>query len=425
MSPALMEQSGVTDRASTPVQVERRPTPYPYRAMLAVCSDLDLTPDARTYHECLRFLNTSETTSMGQGLGLEVGNTIYFDMAPDQFAYWNTDDAGRAMVRRLIRSGHIDCLHSFGDLAATRAQAARSLDDLDRHDCRLAVWIDHAVAPSNFGADIMCGSGDVPGSPVYHADLSAAFGIRYVWRGRVTSVTGQNVPRRLGGIFDPSHPVASAVTLARETAKGVLARRGHPKYVMHAPNAILKPVELRDGRPMVEFLRFNPHWAGVNRGETAMGLSEALTRRMCERLVRRGGIGVFYTHLGKFRQISEPFEAPARDAFRMLARFQADGEILVTTTRRLLDYCAALERVQIDASTSGDVTDLHVTAAAATGTVAPEPLDGLTVYVRDPARTRVFVDGRDMTAAITRNAADETGRASVSFPWPRLQFPAT
>ena len=39
---------------------------------------------------------------------------FYFDMPPDQFAYWNTDDAGREMVRALIRSGHIDCFHSFG-----------------------------------------------------------------------------------------------------------------------------------------------------------------------------------------------------------------------------------------------------------------------------------------------------------------------
>jgi hypothetical protein len=237
----------------------------------------------------------------------------------------------------------------------------------------------------------------------------------------VTSVTGQNVPRRLGGIFDASYPVASAVTLARETAKGVLAHRGHSKYAMHASNQVLRPVALRDGRPMLEFLRFNPHWAGVSRGETAMGLSDALTTEMCERLIRRGGIGIFYTHLGKFRTRSEPFESPARDAFRMLARLQSDGQILVTTTRRLLDYCAALDQVRIDASTDGHLTDLHVTAA--TGGSAPAPMDGLTVYVRDPARTRVFVDGTDMTASITRNAADRSGRPSVSFPWPRLQFP--
>ena len=100
--------------------VSLRRIPYPYRAMLVICSDLDETPDRHVYFEIMRYLNTTGFTIMGPGLGLEVGNTIYFDMPPDQFSYWNTDDKGRGMIRALIRSGHIDCLHSFGDLAVTR-----------------------------------------------------------------------------------------------------------------------------------------------------------------------------------------------------------------------------------------------------------------------------------------------------------------
>ena len=125
--------------------------------MLAICSDLDETPDPGVYWQTMRFLNTTEATPMGPGVGLEVGNSIYFDMPPGQLAYWNTDDAGRAMLRTLLRSGHIDCLHSFGDLAATRRHAGRALDELARHDCRVAVWVDHAVAPSNLGSDIDTG----------------------------------------------------------------------------------------------------------------------------------------------------------------------------------------------------------------------------------------------------------------------------
>ncbi|MCX5673851.1 MAG: hypothetical protein NTX87_02485 [Planctomycetota bacterium] len=75
--------------------LQLRRLPYPYRAMLTICSDLDDTTDGRVYCEILRFLNTTEATAMGPGLGLEVANSIYFDMPPDQFAYWNTDDAGR------------------------------------------------------------------------------------------------------------------------------------------------------------------------------------------------------------------------------------------------------------------------------------------------------------------------------------------
>ncbi|MCH8853657.1 MAG: hypothetical protein IID41_13540, partial [Planctomycetes bacterium] len=228
----------------TPVAVNAgvslRRWPYPYKAALAICSDLDETPDRHVYWEIMRFLNTFETTSMGTGVGLEVGNSIYFDMPPDQFAYWNTDDAGREMVRTLIRSGHIDCLHSYGDLATQRSHAARALEELERHDCRLKVWVDHSKAPTNFGSDIMCGSGDVPGSPVYHADLTCAFGIRYVSRGRATSVIGQDVPARMRDVFTPRHLVASGKTVAKEVAKHWLAVAGNEKYAMHGPNRVLR-----------------------------------------------------------------------------------------------------------------------------------------------------------------------------------------
>ena len=93
------------------IEVEPRRCPYPYRAMLAICSDLDETPDRETYWNIMRYLNTGQQTAMGTGVNLEVGNSIYFDMPANQFAYWNTDDAGRAMIRMLIKSGHIDCLH--------------------------------------------------------------------------------------------------------------------------------------------------------------------------------------------------------------------------------------------------------------------------------------------------------------------------
>ena len=239
-------------------EVELRRRPYPYQAMLAICSDLDNTPDWRVYWEIMRFFNTTQTTALGPGVGLEVGNSIYFDMPPDEFAYGNTDDRGRAMVRALVRSGHIDCLHSYGDLATSRRHAGAALDELARHDCHIEVWIDHRVAPTNFGADIMRGVGDVPGDNAYHADLTCGFGVQYVWRGRVTSVIGQGIPRRLSGVLTGRHPLGSARTLAKEAAKGVLARLGHAKYAMHGPNDVLRRAQLPRWPPGVRVPALQP-----------------------------------------------------------------------------------------------------------------------------------------------------------------------
>src|SRR4051812_9900410 len=92
------EDVSLAESCSGRMRCALRRLPYPYRAMLAICSDLDETPDRHVYLETMRFLNTQELTTMGNGVGLEVGNTIYFDMPSDQFAYWNTDNTGRAMV---------------------------------------------------------------------------------------------------------------------------------------------------------------------------------------------------------------------------------------------------------------------------------------------------------------------------------------
>src|SRR5512145_1269480 len=58
------QHTAVADRAPGVVQpsagpsVAPRSMPHPYRAMLAICSDLDETCDLDTYVETLRFLNT-------------------------------------------------------------------------------------------------------------------------------------------------------------------------------------------------------------------------------------------------------------------------------------------------------------------------------------------------------------------------------
>lgn len=254
--------------------VSLRPLPYPYRAAMAICSDLDETPDQRIYFETARFLNTGQETVMGRGVELEVGNTIYFDMPANHFSYWNTNDAGRSMINTCIRSGHIDCLHSFGDKTSSRAQAAKAIDELARNGNRLEVWIDHAVAPTNFGPDIMRGEGDLLGSIVYHADISCAFGIRFVWLGRVTSTIGQEVTRRLKGIWNPSYKLKSFKTILTEAAKGALATCGYVKYGIHKPNQVIREVVLRDGQRVYEFLRSNPHYCGVSCGTTADGIAE-------------------------------------------------------------------------------------------------------------------------------------------------------
>ena len=344
---------------TTTAAVQLAKYPYPYRAMIAICSDLDQTPTPAVYAEVMRFLNTTESTPMGPGVGLEVGNSLYFMMPPDQFSYFGSDDAAREMARTLIHSGHIDCVHSYGNDARTRRDVERVLSELVQHACRFRVWVDHSTAATNFGPDIMRGSGDVPGSTAYHADLTTAYGIRYVWRGRTTSITGQETPvtpRRLTRIFDPAHPVGSTRTALKQAVKIWLGRRAHPRWAMHAANRVCRPTRLRDGRPVWEFLRANPHWAGPGIGATADGIASVLTQRFLDLLVQREGACVLYTHLGKVTDLHCPFGERTQNAFRRLAAMHEPGWIHVTTTHRLLRYLTVRDSVRFSASRIGERT---------------------------------------------------------------------
>ena len=401
-----------------------RNMPYPYRAMLAICSDLDETADRHVYWRIIQFLNTTQSTTMGPGVGLETGNSIYFDMR-EGFAYWTTDDAGRAMIRDLIRSGHIDCLHSFGDSATTRSHAARALDELSRNGCWIQVWVDHAVAPTNFIADIMDGHGDEAGHPAYHADLTTAYGIRYVWRGLVTSVVGQEVPARLSGLWTLRHPIRSARTVSKEAVKQLLARRGHTKFGPHAGNRVLQTTALRDGWAVYEFLRANPYWGGVASGDTGRDIGAVLRPGMLHRLVRRGGVCLLYTHLGKCSSPDRPFGPEAVAGLRRLADEYQRGRILVTTSLRCLRYVTVRQQISwtvrkdavgivIEISTNQSDPRLH--------RISANDMEGLTFYVPVGVTARIEVDGSPVPS-IQTNFRDETGRSSIMLPWSRLPFP--
>jgi hypothetical protein len=319
-----------------------------------------------------------------------------------------------------MRSGHVDCLHSFGDLATTRSHAGRALEELDRHGCRLQVWVDHAVAPTNFGADIMMGSGDVPGAAAYHADLSCAYGIKYVWRGRVTSVVGQNATRSIGRIFTARHALQSARTLAKEAAKGVLGASGQSRYAMHASNALLKSVRLRSDHQATEFVRSNPHWGGVSCGDTAAGIAEVLTDRMLDQLVERQAVCVLYTHLGKVRSRDALFDLAGRAALDRLARRAAEGTLLVTTTRRLLGYCAASQALDCRMTITNQTALIE---AHGPQPVASGDLQGITFDVPPQTTTAELSVNGSEPIELALNPPDAMGHPSASVPWTRLEYP--
>jgi len=400
------------------MSVSLRKYPYPYSAMLAICSDLDETPNKDIYFETARYLNTTEETSLGKGVGLEVGNTIYFDMPEHNFSYTNTDDGGRQKIHQLIESGHIDCLHSFGDFVNERSLIEKHWNAIQAGKRKIEVWVDHAQAPTNLDNDIMQGQGAEVGKPAYHSDLTVQSGmLPFIWKGRVTSCVAQNAKRSYQALLNKKQIKASLKTIALEFAKGWFARLGNKKYAMHKDNKVLRKSELVDGTEINEFMRCNPSWGGVSCFDQARGIHFVLTKEVLDTLVKKQGCSILYNHLGKVHSVAQPFTNETRQAFELLASYQNSNKILTSTTRRLLGYCRTVDELDFAVKIVGKETHIYLSTE-----YSGEDLHGLTWYVDQPKRTKLYINGKLFNDVII-NPPDINNRSSISIPWTLLTFP--
>ena len=401
------------------MSVSLRKYPYPYSAMLAICSDLDETPNKEIYFETARYLNTTEETLLGKGVGLEVGNTIYFDMPEHNFSYTNTDDDGRQKVHQLIESGHIDCLHSFGDFVKDRALIEKHWNAIQAGKRKLEVWVDHAQAPTNLDNDIMHGQGAEEGKPAYHSDLTVQSGmLGFIWKGRVTSIVAQNTSRSYAAIFNSTEVLKSGKTILLEFIKGWFARFGNVKYAMHKDNKVLRQSKLVDGTKVNEFMRCSPSWGGISCFDQARGIHHVLTKEMLNTLVKKAGCSVLYSHLGKVHSVAQPFTNETRQAFELLSSYQQSRQILTSTTRRLLGYCRTVDELDFSVKAVGKETHIFLSTE-----YSGEDLHGLTWYVDKPEKVKLHINEK-LFEGIAINPPDDSNSPSISIPWTFLPFPS-
>jgi hypothetical protein len=429
------EQQAVASEPLNAGRAALRAFPYPYRAALAICSDIDETQDSAEFLAIQRFLNTEAETSMGRGVGLEIGNSFYFYDKKNEFSYFTSDKRAPRLIVEMIHAGYIDCLHSYGNAATQRYQIARALDTLDQHNCKLDVWINHFGAPSNLCRKFeymldQC-RGDDPQSDVYHTDLTLSYGIQFAWVGATTRVIGQAAQRArtlspMTHIVDPRHPIASTTSILKEVRKRALGMRGDERFIIHRHNRLIDTLQLTDGRKVHEFLRYCNHPVDISLGATSRGLAYAIAPRVLKRLVEVGGYMLVYTHLSKNSDCGQPIAPETVTALRHLADEQRNGRILVTTTSRLLNYHRAHRYLACSQRPEGGRLriDIERLDDPIFGPIAPtrRHVQGLTFYVSDPSRVDLYVGGAPVSD-LQRNPADESGRASVTIPFAPLQFP--
>lgn len=414
-------------------KIALRRFPYPYKAALAICSDIDQTKNVDEFLEIQRFLCTKKLTSMGKGVGLEIGNSFFFYDNEGDFSYFSHDERARRVIIDLMRAGYIDCLHSYGVAAKSRDAILRALDVLHKENCKLDVWVNHASAPSNFGRKFeymlkVC-QGDNPNSNVYHADVTLDYGIRFAWVGATTRMIGQSPANSQfppATTFDPRFPLRSLANVTKEMRKIFLGKLGDPRYTIHGHNRLMQLLQLEDGRKIHEFMRYCNHPASISQGATSRGLAYAISRRVLKYLKSVQGLMIVYTHLGKNSDCRQVIAEQTQQALRGLERDYRDGEIYVTTTSKLLNYYRAREYIVWSHQEIGNQTRIEIKYLddPLFGRQSPtvEQLQGVTFTVPDSHNASIYLQGVEVKG-IQRNPADDAGMESITIPLNRLSYP--
>ena len=264
-------------------KISLRRYPYPFRAALALSNDAEfLTP--RAFWDLHRFLNTTDSTPLGPGLGLQIGDSAFmYSVAPERsFSYF--DGTGDRLsrhagwMRELMQEGVLDVLHAYGDFDGvggfTRAHAERALGELERNQIRLQVWTNHGTVENtqNLGTDrAYYQRGDLPSADEYHADLTLAYGLRFCWLD-----------------FNATNVFGNTAGPIRQSRLRSFRNAGQDE---HEP--LLTADAMRDGGSVYLFQRYR----GPDRPDPS-SLASQLSAANLDSLCGQEAVAIVYQHLG-------------------------------------------------------------------------------------------------------------------------------
>ena len=387
-----------------------RKFPYPYKAMVAISSDIDNTTleEFEKYH---KFLNTKERTEFGEGLGLDIGDTMWVFTGSNVpeitdlkghgqeavMTYYKGTDSkvihDGEKIKRYYKAGWIDALHTYGDfsrlqgedISFRREYAEKAWETLNKENMKFKVWINHGNQSNkqNFGANNIgkyfhYQEGDNAKSPYYNTDLVIKNGIKFLWNSDCKAD------------FEVDNP--------------------------------LFPINLRDGKRIWGFHRYTydmikgtADWTW-----TPENVYKQITKERLNKLVKDQGYSIIAQHLGVNGE--KLFIAKNIEALRLLKEYKENGQILVARTSRLLNYALYQQYVKYSLVNFQDKLWINIDSIADPifGEFKPEleDLAGLTFYTDNPEKTCILLNLKPVDDKyIQRNPKEDNCLRSIGFKW--------
>lgn len=436
-------------------KITLRKFPYPYQAALTICSDIDGT-SLDDFIEIHKFINTTQTTELGDGLGLPIGNSFWmYDnpiLADSAFSYFADLDGklstAAPIMRNFISAGILDVMHGYGNFAAirdfSRKAAARAINELDRYNLKVRVWTNHGGIESiqNIGA-LSWGKGDVPthegnGTAAhldcYHSDLLIDYGIQFYWdcEKSLTSLVGQDAPVYFSEAYWRSPLYSGFKQRIKSIIKGYISfadllhfkfTRRHfvPWQPFDFHNHLIEFDQLRDGNVLLKFKRF-----GHGKLDWSDDLSFLLNDKVTNHLLKKEGYLVLYIHLGDLRSRQNSKSLPARTISKLqqIADLYHQGKLWVQTTSKLLTYNFIHRSLKWNVKETDSNYQIHIEGfnrAMFQFSCSSEDLGGLTFVA--PADKEVMICFNDRLVATQVVQDKNQNRQFVMIPISEVKWP--
>lgn len=436
-------------------KITLRKFPYPYQAAMTICNDIDgaSLEDFIAIHQ---FINTHETTDLGEGLGLPIGDSFWMYDNPilenSAFSYFEKPGGkpspAAPLIRDFIKAGILDVMHSYGNFAAisdfSRKVAAQAITELDKYNLKVKVWTNHGGIESiqNIGQRSW-GKGDLPthegnGTAAhldcYHSDLLIDYGIRFYWDSKesLTSLVGQDSPVHFSEAYWRS-PLYSGFKLkTKSIIKGylsfadllhfkVMKKHFVPWEPFDYHNQLIQFDQLRDGNILLRFKRF-----GHGKLDWSDDLDFLLNEKVIDHLILKAGYLVLYIHLGNLKSRQEGHTLPAMTVKKLqrISDLYHGGKLWVQTASRLLMYNFMHRSIKWQTKETDSSYHIHLE-----GFQQPlfdlylttEDLGGLTFIAPVDKEVIIFFNGRPVATDVILDK--HTSRQFIVIPIPGIQWP--
>jgi hypothetical protein len=296
-----------------------------------------------------QFLNTACVSRLGKGLDLPIADSMFmYCERPGGLSFFRglSDVAGEdsGFLADAVKNGWIDSLHAYGDFLSpdvfSRKMAERALNELERNNIRLKVWIDHGSADNtqNFAFPNLVSKGDNRKHIAYHTDLLKQYGVLFTG-GYSSEQVGQNGKKRY-----LTKPLPQAdVPLS-------FFKRLHGRF---CGRRLLHRRRCKDNNVFYAFCRARN---GVLRPD-ASTLSHQLSAENVQKLIKSEGTMILYQHLGSINKRANEFpylDLQARKVLSNIADKYREGTVWVAPTSKILAFSYVMENIKLSGSNNND-----------------------------------------------------------------------